>query len=398
MNQELEADIRRALDHASARAPHAPTGLADRIVARSRRRRTRAQALVAALTVAAVAAGVGVAVRGGDTLDQTAVTPTPSPTATAPPPAPEPVEKVWPEAVWKIPAKLPDGPALRPRVFIYGRTLLLETWASFEKANALYTYDLATQEIRKIADIRTKKGVYASGYAAGAGLVVWQTIEKVEGRMSSRFWSVPISGGEPAEIRTDSVPGRADTLAVAGDRLAFSVMEGGVFTVPLGGGTVTPVPGADRYHILRWPFVGSVGRYTPNGETAFQELLNVDTGATSRAVVRPGEKNVVCGVWMCSGGRPDGTPFYRPRDGSQERDLPSWSLFGLAADRFMTLYRGDLGIDVLHDLRTGKSGDYGYRDDDSGKSIGVEPALGDGRLLTYPLGDHNVVIDLSRID
>ncbi|WP_336216609.1 hypothetical protein [Nonomuraea sp. LPB2021202275-12-8] len=155
--------------------------------------------------------------------------------------------------------KLPNGRKGRPLTLIDDRTLLLETGQSFENADALHTYDLETGKTRKMTDIRTPKGVFASGYAVGGGRIVWQTIDN----MKTSFWSAPLSGGQPTAVGTDTpIKGRGDGLVVAGDRIAFSLHEGGVFTLPLEGGAVTPVRVAERHHILRWPWVGTPRRTT----------------------------------------------------------------------------------------------------------------------------------------
>ncbi|MFI6483774.1 hypothetical protein ACIBH1_38020 [Nonomuraea sp. NPDC050663] len=423
MTEEWEADLRNALVRASEGAPLAPRGLSAHVAMRSRRRKARQHAMLAAAMVAVVAGGIGIAVRdGGKESGPTAVNPTlpvasqpatgspaPDEPASAKPSSSSPsgkpaamgagrVEDVWPRAVWKIPAKSSNGRTLRPQLFIDDRTLLMETWASFEKTDAIHAYDLETGDIRKLATIRTPKGVFAGNFAVGAGKIVWQTIEATESRRVTTFWSVPIEGGTPQAIATDRpVEGGGDKLTVVGDRLAFSVMEGGVFTVPLAGGAVRPVADAEDHHILRWPWVGTPGRYTPNNETSFQTLLNAETGEVSEALIRPGEKYVRCGVVMCAGKRPDETDFYRLRDGSDERDLPDWAAIGLAADRFMTV-NPPKGGQALYDLATGRSADLGLRPDANGQSVSVQPALGDGRLVYYPLGKELVVIDLTRIE
>ncbi|GIH78458.1 hypothetical protein [Planobispora longispora] len=415
MSDHLEDSLRTALGHAAEHAPRAPGALSAHVAARSRRRRARAQTLLAAAAVVLVAGGAGIAVRGigdGPVTPATGPFPAPStgsasgtPSPSGEPVMPDPVEKVWPEAVWKIPAELPGGREFHPQAFIDDRTLLLETSESFEKADAIYSYDLAERRIRKIADISTPKGVFASGYTVGNGLIVWQTIDEADGDESTaprttEFWSVPVEGGRPTAIRTDRpLKGGAGKLTVIGDKLAFSLERGGVFTVPLGGGTVEPVPGADRHHILRWPWVGTPGRHPQDGETAFGELFNVETGAVDEAVVRPGERNVKCDVTACVGSKPDGrSAFFRLRDGSRERDIPGESFAGLASDRFRIVHLPvPRGGQYLHDPITGKSGDLGIRADADGSSIAVHAALGDDRLVAYPIEDEYVIIDLSKI-
>ncbi|MFI6818832.1 hypothetical protein ACIBG7_41010 [Nonomuraea sp. NPDC050328] len=412
MTGKWEDDLRDALVHAAEAAPRAPRELPALVASRSRRRRARRQALLAAAMVAVIAGGVAVAVRESagpavehavqparpeesrSATDETSRSVPRRPVITAA----DPVGEVWPGAVWKIPAKLPGGQKLRPLLFLDDRTLLAQTWESFEKADAIHAYDLETGDSRKIADIRTPKGVHASEFAVGSGRIVWQTIKVAGRRGTSEFWSVPVTGGTPEAIATGRpVKGRGDALAVVGDRLVFSLLEGGVHTVPLAGGEVSAVAGAEGHHLLSWPWVGTPGEYTPDNEPSFAKLRNAETGETSEAVVHPGEKFVRCGVLTCTGVRPDQTPFQRRRDGSGERVLPEEAPHGLAADRFMTVHLPK-GGQVLHDLVTGRSGDLGLRPDKLGRSVSVQPALGDGRLVQYPLGKELVVIDLARIE
>ncbi|MFI6734093.1 hypothetical protein ACIBI9_14275 [Nonomuraea sp. NPDC050451] len=380
MSTDLEDDLSRVLGRAAEGAPQAPTGFPGRIAARSRRRRTRTQALVAAIAMVIV----GVTVRGtvGAQVAQTKL--------------PEPVETVWPDAVWKIPRQLPGLPDFHPAIFIDSRTLLLETSKSDERADAVYAYDLGSGRTRKIADIPSAKWEYAFAYTVGEGRIVWQTIDKND---HTRFWSVPVSGGKPAAIDTGGpVKGRGEELTVVGDRVAFSLVEGGVFTFPLRGGRVTPVAGAERHHILRWPWVGTPSDDTQDREPSFRELLNAETGQASRAVVRPGESYVRCGVTTCVGLRPDGTRFYRLRDGSRERDLPGSPVLGLGDDRFMAVDPpGPAAGQALLDLATGKQGDLGLRPSAEGRMSGVEPGILHGGLVSYQLKDQYVIIDLARI-
>ncbi|MFI6923900.1 hypothetical protein ACIBIZ_28455 [Nonomuraea spiralis] len=400
MTKDLEDDLHRVLMRGAEGAPQAPAGFPAQIVGRSRRRRGRSHAVAAALAVVVVAGGVGWAVRGQGDNAPVVLDPVATPSAsdvTTRAPVPSPIEQVWPQAVWKIPAKLPGVKKYQPRIFIDDHTVLLETWESFEKADAIYAYDLTTGGHRKIANIRTPKGVYASNYAAGQDRIVWQTIDD----MRTTFWSVPIAGGKPEPIPTDApVEGRADTVVVVGDRVAFSVTEGGVFTLPLTGGAVTPVADAERHHILRWPWVGTPGQRTPDNEPSFEEIRNVETGETSKALVRPGDQYVRCGVTTCVGVAAGDKPFYRLRDGSKERQIQEPAMTGVAYDRFMTVWTLDQRVrrQLLLDLATGKSGDLGLHLTPGGKgSFSVEPGISANNLVAYPLGDDYVIIDLTRI-
>ncbi|MBB5082680.1 hypothetical protein [Nonomuraea endophytica] len=156
--------------------------------------------LVAAVAVVVIAGGAAVALRGEPRQHPIpAIRPTPTLAPNTPTrfTGAEPVEKVWPAAVTKIPGKLPGGAKIRP-----------------------------------------PKGVSISSWTVGTDRVFWSTVEAG----GSGLWSVPLEGGSTKRLAT--VPGRVDTMVVAGDRLAVSLMDGGgVSTVPLGGGKMEAVRG-----------------------------------------------------------------------------------------------------------------------------------------------------------
>ncbi|MFD1939646.1 hypothetical protein ACFSKW_50130 [Nonomuraea mangrovi] len=416
---DLETTLRQTLGHAAEQAPHAPATLAVHLEGRHRRGRQRAQAMGAAAAVVVVAAGTAFVLRGGPEaagpatsvgLPTTVASAATTSEATLAEdeekvlPRPPAIDQVWPAAVRKIPAKLPDGRAYRPELFLDDHTLLIETSSSFEKTDGIYAYDLGTGEVRKIADVPTPKGtvLFASDFTVGDGQVVWWTALKGG---TAQLWSAPVTGGESKIVASHQAPvpteerdndAALDRLAIGNGKIMFSFRSGGVFTVPLGGGTVEPVPGAEKFHVLSWPWVGSGGEYGPVEGARFDEILNVETGETNTAVTHPGERNVTCDTQICSGEREEGKPFIRSRDGSQQRDLPGTRgpVPPPTGGRFFTTPTRD-GI-VLHDLTTGTSADLGIRPDKKG-SMSLPMPEADGRLLGYQLGDQYVIVDLSKL-
>jgi hypothetical protein len=197
--------------------------------------------------------------------------------------------------------------------------------------------------------------------------------------------------------------------------------------VPLTGGSPQPVKGAERHHILQWPWVG-----IHQGKAIFRELLNVETGERHDAVVKADEE-VRCGVDRCAGvavryqtvtikhrrdrsGKeikcgtrrcPDTARtqtilrrFVRDRDGSHERELPSGFHLGDDAglERFFKVMLrgpGDQSVLTLYDADTGRSADLGIRPDAKG-SMAV-PDGGLDRLMTYPIKNEMYVLDLAAI-
>ncbi|MEV0418229.1 TolB family protein [Streptosporangium canum] len=433
---DLEDKLSRVLSGAADRAPQASAGLTAAVKARHHRRRARAAAVLAAAAVVVVAGGAGTAVSA---LRATAA-PQPATGATgeATPSAgelPPPIEKVWPQAVHKIPAKLPDGRAYYPQLLLDDRTLLVMTGVPDGNRQFLWSYDLVTGEPMKIAEIPPTKGsaIFADDVAAGGGDIVWwASYKEAGGPRVARIWTVPAAGGRPRPV-TD-VPlgnvmkeGHINGLTVAGSDVVFAYEKGGVYRVPLSGGRPQPVKGAERHHVLQWPWVG-----VHHGKAIFSELLNAETGERRDAVLKAGEE-VRCGVERCAGmavqyrtvkvERPRdrsgkeikcGTRrcpdtervqtvlrrFVRDRDGSGERELPTDFQIGDDAglERFFKVHvtgPGDQRILTLYDVDTGRSADLGIRPD-AERRTGI-PDGGLDRLMTYPIKDEMYVLDLAAI-
>ncbi|MFD9942713.1 TolB family protein [Nonomuraea sp. NPDC059023] len=433
---DLEEKLSRVLSGAAHHAPQAPAGLAATVKTRHRRRRARIAAVRAAAAVVLVAGGVGAVV---SVLDAPAGPyPVVSATGEAGLPAdriPPPIEKVWPQAVHKIPAKLPGGRAYYPQLLLDDRTLLVMTGVSDGKRQFLWSYDLGTGKPRQIAEIPATKGsaIFADGVAAGGGHIVWwASYKEAGGPRVARIWTVPAAGGRPRRV-TD-VPlgnvmkqGHINGLTVTGSDVVFAYEKGGVYRVPLSGGTPRPVKGAERHHVLRWPWVG-----VHHGKAIFRELLNAETGERRDAMVKAGEE-VRCGVDRCAGvlvryqtvkverprdrsGKeircgtrrcPDTVQsqtilrsFVRDRDGSRERELPGTFQAGDDAglERFFKVTLegpGNQSVLTLYDADTGRSADLGIRPDARG-SMGI-PDGGLDRLMTYPIKNEMYVLDLAAI-
>ncbi|MEW1845897.1 hypothetical protein AB0392_48785 [Nonomuraea angiospora] len=433
---ELEDKLSRVLSGAAHRAPQAPAGLIATVKTRHRRRLARTTAIRAVAAVVLVAGGVGAAVNalGASAEPRPAVNATgkPEPSADKIPP---PIEKVWPQAVHKIPAKLPDGRTYYPQLLLDDRTLLVMTGVSDGKRQFLWSFDLGTGRPRQIAEIPPTKGsaIFADGVAAGGGNIVWWASYKEAGSPRvARIWTVPATGGRPRPV-TD-VPlgnvmkqGHINGLTVTGSDVAFAYEKGGVYRVPLSGGSPQPVKGAERHHILQWPWVG-----VHRGKAIFRGLLNVETGERRDAVVKAGEE-VRCGVGRCAGvavryktvkverprdrsGKeikcgtrrcPDTVQnqiilrrFVRDRDGSHERELPRTFQQGDDAglERFFKVTLtgpGNQYVLTLYDADTGRSADLGIRPDAKGGM--AIPDGGLDRLMTYPIKNEMYVLDLAAI-
>uniref|UniRef100_UPI003F493FC0 TolB family protein n=1 Tax=Nonomuraea sp. CA-252377 TaxID=3240003 RepID=UPI003F493FC0 len=432
---DLEDKLSRVLSGAAHRAPEAPDGLLATVRTRHRRRRARTAAAYAAVAVVLVAGGAGVAVNALGT--RTAPHPAVHTTGHAKPAdqIPPPVEKVWPQAVRKIPAKLPDGRAYYPQLLLDDHTLLVMTGVQDGKRQFLWSYDLRSGQPRRIAEIPATKGsaISAEGVTGGGGHIVWWASYKEAGAPRvARIWTVPATGGWPRRV-TD-VPlgnvmkeGHINGLTVTGSDVVFAYEKGGVYRVPLSGGTPQPVKGAERHHILRWPWVG-----VHRTEAVFRDLHNAETGERRDAMVKADEQ-VRCGVDRCAGvavqyrtvkierrrdssGKeikcgtrrcPDTVRaqtilrrFVRDRDGSQERELPTGFQMGDDAglERFFKVTLTgpeDRSVLALYDADTGRSADLRIRPDAAGTM--AIPDGGLDRLMAYPIKNEMYVLDLAAI-
>ncbi|MEQ4718375.1 hypothetical protein [Nonomuraea sp. B19D2] len=394
---EVEETLRRTLGEAAGQAPRLPALLPERLERIHRRRRGRARVALAAAAVVLVTGATMAVVRGGDTITAVPATQTRSER-----PA-EHVEKVWPEAVRKVPANGPGVVPWRPVAVIDGRTVLMEASAESARTGAVYAYDLDGGAERRIATVPAPEGTvgFANGFAVGSGHVAWwtQTKDRV-----AHLWTVPLDGGTAEVVAdhrldvTDDGSG-IDGLAIANDKIVFSLYTGGVFTVSLEGGAVQPVDRGTGMHLLSWPWVGTPAAGGEPRGTRFERILNVETGEARTAIVNPGEKLHTCGVTICLGQTEDGESFFRKRDGSEQKIVPGnvSPLRPPTQDRFYVSTYGDgkpEGVG-LYDLNTGESGDLGIR----GESTFIRLPSSDptGRLLSYPLGNDLCLIDLAKI-
>ncbi|MBT2231045.1 hypothetical protein [Nonomuraea sp. NEAU-A123] len=396
----IEERLSRTLGHAAERAPRLAAPAAERLETGYRQRRHRSQALLAAAAVVVLAGGVAVGLQTvGDGKALPAVGPSEVPSAmisaatTA-----KPIEKLWPQAVWKMPVNDSQGRELHPVALTDDGTLLVKAWREVEEPEALYLYDLAGGDLRKIADIPTsKKAGVASNFSMGEGVVAWWTSTKT----SVRLWTAPLTGGEPRQVAEHKTRDNLiDSLAVAKGTIVFSVMKGGVFSVPLDGGQVTPIDRGTDLHLLSWPWAGSPGSWSPKDGAPFTHLVNLETGQTSDAApARRGEKLLACGVRSCLSTMGNGSrAFTRARDGSEQQEVPTGYQIPEPPGQsrfYVRNLRSDAPGLGLYDLKTGTLADLGIGDEASQGEVPVADRA--GRMMTYRTERGRYVIDLSRI-
>ncbi|WP_329424628.1 hypothetical protein OG339_29960 [Streptosporangium sp. NBC_01495] len=394
---DIEERLSRTLGNVAERAPRLNASAAERLETGYRRRRNRFQALLAAAAVTVVTGGVAVGLRGvGDEIALPAAGPSDVPSAVIGVTA-EPVGKVWPQAVWKMPVKDPEGRELRPVALTDDGKLLVKAWREVERPEVLYLYDLAGGDLRKIADVPRPKRGGAAHFGVGEGLVAWWTATKT----SVHLWAVPLTGGEARRVAEHKIgDDMVDNLAVAKGAIVFSVGKGGVFSVPVNGGRVTPVERGTGLNLLSWPWAGSPGAWSPPDKAPFTHLVNLETGQTSDAApASQGTQLLACGVQSCLETTPGGArAFTRQRDGAQQQEVPTGFQIPEPPGQsrfYVRLIGSDAPGLGLYDLKTDTLADLGIREEASQGEVPVADRA--GRMMTYQIKSGRYVIDLSKI-
>ncbi|MEO3782560.1 hypothetical protein ABGB12_04460 [Actinocorallia sp. B10E7] len=410
--ENLEETLNLTLERHAERAPAPAPDLIERVETRYRKRR-RARMTGAAAAMVLVLGGT---VFGGWSSAGPDRTVGPADTAASPLPPPEeaakdpfeitPIEKLWPKAVHRIPARLPDGTEIAPRLMIDERTVLVNSWAGFETVSALYTYDLRTKKAAKIIDVVTPAGskYTAGGFAVGEGRVVWST---VSADRTSTIWSAPVGGGAAVKAveRFSGEIGARDTLTVSGGRIYWSEFSAGVYTAPLAGGTAELVPGTEKERLVRWPWAGSPVPDRSQDQNRVQitgrELRNLETGEKRTVAFAAGGTSWNCKITWCLDRKSNSITT---RNGTGTVRLHGHLMDDeVALDRFaVSMADTEGGAEMLlHDLRTRRTGSFatvpGY-DHGSGPVYYGAVEGPDTRMYTAPVAGGHLIVDLKAID
>lgn len=423
MTTHLEEELAHTLTGAADRAPEPDEGFVDGVYRRRRaRRRRRFAAVAACATVLAVATGLG-AVR----LTSSEEVPLPAATWSGTVPdfgAAGSPDKVWPEAVHRLPHRLPNGSEYQVHAVLGNDRYLvsLVSWGvpEVEERWAPWVYDAKSGALTFLGQ-KEKPGTYSVGsddWATAIGdYAIW-----FSGGASSDdnegIWVARLDGeGDPRKL--GELPLRVYGLPTYGltkDAVYWHVAGSGVYRVPLSGGKPELIPESKGYAATGMsPWVDTKER-VPTGpgsgpEVLSGELWDLETGERRpwRTTV-PGASDVTCGPLQCTGLSGNGRHFVHRLDGSGVQALP------YGRDDFHPFYsvEGRFGLGTVRtshgevwyvwDLVTGRAGTVSAdsppgRDDVNKPGFTQAASRGfEDSLLQWPADEQSIyVLDLSAI-
>ncbi len=342
MTSDLEERLTRALARAAEDAP-LPAGDPVGAVRRRQRRRRRRRAGAAAACAVAVATA---AVLTGTRL-----------AAPAPPPeyvfSPDRIpdfadlpgpQRVWPDAVHRLPARLPDGSRYSVVAVLGGdRHLVTRNVQSGEAAPSVF--DTRRGTVTVLDSPALTAGLAMSRILMARevnGKAVWFLEGSRDNRIGREAWAAPLDGGPPIRL-TDLPDGSAPRFAAAGDAVMWEQEAPGshrspegpsvsIRSVPLTGGPAVDVPDTrDRQLADAEPWITDQRLDGGAAPKTSGELRNVVTGERVRWTAAADLQYVRCGPAWCTGGASGDRIGLQSPDGGGRVDLPvggEWSPTG----------------------------------------------------------------------
>lgn len=343
MSTELEDDLIRVLGAVANRAPEPDPDFAAMVAGRRRhRRRVRrtATAALSALAAAIIAIPVAVTLHGdGGQVGQ------PS-RSTIDIGSARPAEQVWPDAVVRLPAALPDGRTLHAVARLDDDRFMIAPTGGPDPYSFPAVYNARTRETTELMTATAPSGV--SGYGFGGvvpGMIAgrqlaWVAAGRIGGSIANHgyyeVWTAPAAGGPAVRRAVFDLPGEVSVVQPFGDGdvLYASVTPFGpsggqsrIYRLPAGGNPQL-VPGSEGWSsadLGNWAAQRSNGSEpsTPGAripsEAAVSTFWNIETGERRTRPRLPGITGLWCLPEICTGTASDGPVLYRFDDASTFR-------------------------------------------------------------------------------
>lgn len=319
MSNQLEADLVRTMADA---ADDAPLPDDDFLAGVRHRRRTRRRRHVAAVTASvatlALLGGLTLVRLNGSTEDvmrPAAWSGTVPDFESARSP-----RDVWPDAVRRLPATLPDGAHYDVLAAAGADRYLVRAIGG--QPSGPYVFDAKAGTARLVgsqdggdrAEIHTVTATVVSGQA------VWTVYEEADGL---ELWAAPMDGGGAPRRLVDFPIGDTPVFGVADDTVYWSVDRGSgteVYRVPLSGGEPELVTGSTGWSASgSSPWLDSKRR---KGGDRTGELWNLATEERLAWTANREAELVDCDPVLCTGQTVDGTHVVQRLDGTGYQRLP----------------------------------------------------------------------------
>lgn len=420
MTSQLEERIARTLEGAEVGAPVPDAAFFQGVRARTRRRRTQRRAGVAAV-LAAVAVIVGaVAATPRSRLDNAPVPPTqiqPGPRRETQPPLADaqPVEKVWPQAFHKLPMRLPDDREYTVIGSLDEHHFIVQADPPQNVEDPAYgpplVLDAGTDVFTPLASSSAPAGFPTQGMLAVVGDtdVLW-AVKSPSGasRAWYEIWAIPRGGGAPHKVvRREGTEYLVAMRAFGG--VAYLELNGdndpygpgtGLASVPITGGTVTPIPHSEGFHLTGGGFAfQEQPRVTETfaGGAIGVTMLDLGTGDRIAYFFAGDLENVWCSPSWCRGNDMGTNKLVAVRLGGDEVALETQGKYVDGGVRFVWGMSDALPFQTMYlwDVETGK---VGTASDLASYADGGPDGFRTPDVLTWRSADGYLgAVDLSRI-
>jgi len=242
-----------------------------------------------------------------------------------------PPEQVWPDAVHRLPATLPDGSTYSLQLSLGGgRYLVRGVGKNPGPAHNVgpKVFDTAAGTVQALGDpdAAGPDGTWLHDVAVDGDRAVWVL---QQGAHQFDVWSAPLDGSAKARLAVRwTGPGVAYPIGLHAGSVYWATSVDkpatGIYRTPLSGGAPELVPdsaGFREYGQFPWvtpgPVINDLAVQQPPGAGARSgELLNLVTGERLHWTANPDARAVQCNPMLCVGWSADEKAVFQRLDGS----------------------------------------------------------------------------------